>query len=138
MKAPRWIWPLNTVGAIAVANLACFGLCGVLHLLLFPSGFVRVDLEPPWKLAVDDVLWLLVLALTFPVGWLSDLGSPGISGPPFLAVVFVPINACAWGWYGKSLWSRHEQNTGWVFRFVGCLLAVVAALLVIVALSWLL
>src|SRR5262245_31463949 len=49
LTLPRWIWKLNTVGAIAVANMACLELCTLLHLWLYPDRNVHWGQDPAWK-----------------------------------------------------------------------------------------
>jgi hypothetical protein len=139
MKLPRWIWPLNRVGAIAVANLAIFGLCGLLHLCLFPGGVVHVNQEPRWKLATDEALAIAMMSVSFPVGSLGFyFHGTDMPGPPLLDVIFVPLNAYVWGWIGASAWRRHRQEPLWVFKCIIVLLALLAALLLTVAPFWLL
>lgn len=139
MKAPRWIWPLSTVGAIAVANLSCFGLCGLLHLCLFPGVVVHVDQEPHWKLAIDDALGIAMIFLTFPVGWLGGcFQGTDMPGPPLLDVVFVPINAYVWGWIGEATWCHQKQNPLWIFKSTLALLGLLVAMILIAAPFWLL
>lgn len=136
MKLPPWIWRLNMVGTIAVANLACFGICGIVHLYFFPSGSLRVDLEPAWKLRIDDVLTFSMLFLAFPIGWFGGLWSP--PGPPWGAVIFVPVNAYVWGEYGEFLWDFHKNDPRWIFKCIGLLFLVLEAVLVILGPFWLL
>src|SRR5262245_41605210 len=102
MKLSRWLWRLNTVGAIAVANLMCFGLCGLLHMSLFPERIVHVDVEPRWKLNLDLALTCGMLSLAFPAGWVSLLVCS--VGPPWAALVFVPMNGYVLGAIGQRVW----------------------------------
>lgn len=109
MKLSHWIWRLNVVGATAIANLACFGLFGILQLWLspwlFPSGIVRVDLEPAWKLAVANLLMYGMVLLAFPAGWVGN-----ILGDRWAALLFVPLNAYFWGAIAWAIWRRRIQS----------------------------
>jgi hypothetical protein len=136
MKLPRWIWRLNTVGTIAVANLACFGFLGLLLPQKHPGGVLYFDREPGWRRALEEMLLYGMLFLAFPVGWLSGLYPP--IGPPWAAVVFVPVNAYVWGKYGAFLWDCHKKDPRWIFKWFGLLFLVLAAVLVIVGPFWLL
>jgi hypothetical protein len=112
MKPPRWIWKLNPAGTIAVANLACFGLCGLLQMSLVPDGVLHVDQEPASKVAIVESLRFIMAQLAFPVGWISLFLCP--MGVPWAAVIFVPINAYFWGSMGQATWCRRQEISGWL------------------------
>ena len=103
MKVPRWIWGLDVVGSIAVANLVCLALCGLLYLYLFPDRVIRVDVESQWKIVFGDTVPLLA----FPVGWITAWIEPFrcvLGGPSefrWTALLFVPLNGYFWGLIGK-------------------------------------
>ncbi len=115
MKLPHWIWALNTAGATAVTNLAGFGLLGVLHLVLFREGIIRVDHEPAWRIAIADGLRFSMVFLAFPLGWASILFCP--VGAPWAAIVFVPLNAYLWGWIADAVWQRRTESANWLLRW---------------------
>ena len=107
MKLSRWIWRTNTAGAIAIANLACFGLVALLYRLLFPDGVGHVNQHPPWKLVFADALPFAMTLLASPVGWFGLVG--GLTGPTWWAIVSVPLNAYVWGALGQAVWRRQMQ-----------------------------
>ena len=137
MKLSRWIWPLNMVGAIAVTNMACVGFCAVLHRFLFRDGARRFGLDSDWVRAFDDVLIYLSVSLASPIGLFSGLWPGGHNEPPFLVVIFVPLNAYFWGWIGESIWTYHRQNPGRILQYVGCWFVALAAVVVMVVPFWL-
>ncbi|MEQ9410483.1 MAG: hypothetical protein RIK87_22300 [Fuerstiella sp.] len=93
----NWLFPGNTLGKVAVANMVSIGvLCG-LHYLLFPNGVVHVDLEPYWKILMSGAIGFLLLCLTFPIGSLVEHWLGSAHSPPILAPVYVPLNAYFWG-----------------------------------------
>ncbi len=105
MKLARWIWPVNVAGRTAVANLACVGLLGILHLCLrlayFPYGYLGLGPSHDWKLAADNFLTVGMFVLAFPMGWIGDIQSD-----PVLTIAFVPVNAYVWGAFAQIIWSR--------------------------------
>ncbi len=107
MKLSRWIWRTNTAGAIAIANLGCFGLVALLYRVLFPDGVGHVNQHPPWKLLFADVLPIGMELLAAPVGWFSL--APGSTAPYGMVVLFVPLNAYAWGVLGQTVWRRQIE-----------------------------
>jgi hypothetical protein len=104
MQLSHWNGRLNVVGATAVANLAGFGLLGILHVCLFPYGVDRFNPEPPWKHAFAEVLVYGMAQLAFPAGWVGV-----IFGDQWAALLFVPLNAYFWGVIAWSIWRPRIQ-----------------------------
>lgn len=105
MKLPRWIWPLNTVGTVALANLACILVFGLLHLCLLSGAmtYFIVDQGSAWKNALGTVLMHGLLWLSFPCSW---VGAVMVPAAPWGAITGVPLNAYLWGAIGRSTWRQ--------------------------------
>lgn len=116
MKISRRIWRLGPVGSIATANLVCFGIFGVLHIVLFPDGIAHVDRGSPWESSVQKALLSGMLSLSFPVTWLGSMCCFPLMGgaPPLEALIFVPINAYVWGWIGAWVWEDRTYSKKWL------------------------
>lgn len=106
--------PTETVGRIAVANLAAVGLLPTAWLVAFPDG-VEVDSTSKAMLTFDSVLEIMLGILIFPVGWVALLVTP-MDSEPFTAVLFVPLNAYLWGGVVAAIENqlRRSKKTGQV------------------------
>ena len=98
----RWRWfQLDTMGAIATANLIAVGICGVIF-GTSPGNAVRYS-------DVERSALALFCALIFPVGWVPELlFGGGVSSDPLPSIlvfgtILIPLNAYLWGYIAARL-----------------------------------
>ena len=101
------LYKMEIEGKVAVANLGLVGL--VLVVFLIADGVVNTDTTSEGMLTFKFVLHAIIMVLTFPVGWLSNMCT-GVSGPPVTAVIFVPLNAYLWGYIVAAVVRRRKSR----------------------------
>jgi hypothetical protein len=90
----RWygnfrLYKMTTEGLVATINLTLFGIALV--------TVICIDPATPRGLWIFHIVQITMAVLTFPVGWFFQILSGTVSGPPLLAIIYVPLNAYFWG-----------------------------------------
>lgn len=99
-------------GVVAIINLALIGMILLTFLVAFPGGVVDQDTTSRNGLLLASTLEILLAVLSFPLGWLSLLFRAGVSGPPWAAVIFVPLNAYLWGYIAAAVVNWRKTRLG--------------------------
>lgn len=102
------LYRMKLEGWIAVANLCLIGVALLAFRMTFPRSSVNTATASQHELMLASGVEITVVVLSFPVGWLSCLGS---AVSPLLTVVFVPLNAYVWGYSLAALirWCRKRR-----------------------------
>ena len=90
------LFRMSLQGWVATADLVLVGSALLVRRLSFRDGVLNLDRVTPGELALVRVVDLAIAVLTFPVAWVGELFLP-LSEPGLAAFVFVPLNACFWG-----------------------------------------
>lgn len=107
------LFRMGIEGKVAVVNLGLFGLVLTAYLIAFPGGQIDVDSTPKNMLRLASILWVAIIVLSFPVGWLSILlmfVTTDILLASFTVFIFVPLNAYLWGYVVAAVIRRWRKS----------------------------
>jgi len=108
------LFKLGLEGKVAVTNLLLIGCALAVVRIGIALGFPELDAHAQHELwaTAGAIAWIMVVVLSFPVGWLSAvLGSGDSFMVTILAAVFLPLNAYLWGYVVAAIvkWRRARK-----------------------------